>query len=506
MYSGGIIRCNPGADPKIGVSIRDVQLALGTSQHFLHELCTHQNINKWAKYKPLRVSGELDVISENQRKAVKYGLVPERNRYAEAVIDISTSERPTQSQFNEAKEHALEWGYNKPRGRGNGYNEPFRLTDYVESQKAGEGGGSNGGFTNMGYYVNTPPPLDFGGEWNVSFETLTKVMNTSVSTQGEHLDAKWDDQTVRGYDVNGNQVSVETRVLYIEGSDRNSLLEYTGWTATFGTASSIANAGGYTIPLNFLLDVCANNEDWRLGLIVFIPGNDGNVRPHDFADVVLSRWPLMTLNSINPADYINRFSPDLATNQVCACRMHDLAQNNNETVFSCIPVICKVTNPASVLYRTDYQRTIVSPSNTNWFEIYSIPTGYCDFKIRVSKADYSYGWKFVAIPVREVDMRTGGDITSSTPSIARAWVRNLYLYREEMPYRDYQVTQVSCSYSYRVWDATTQAPKVQNGTYTRTNPLLRTDQDLLSVGSGYGYMIHGGYDTSFYGATIILHT
>lgn len=35
------------------VSFRDVQRALGTSRHYLNELCTHQNINVWAKYKPV---------------------------------------------------------------------------------------------------------------------------------------------------------------------------------------------------------------------------------------------------------------------------------------------------------------------------------------------------------------------------------------------------------------------------------------------------------------------
>lgn len=52
-FNGTMIYCEHGVDPKIGVSFRDVQRALGTSMHFLHELCTHGNINMWAKFRPV---------------------------------------------------------------------------------------------------------------------------------------------------------------------------------------------------------------------------------------------------------------------------------------------------------------------------------------------------------------------------------------------------------------------------------------------------------------------
>ena len=53
-FNGTKIYCEHGVDPKIGVSFNDVQRALGTSAQYEHELCTHQNINKWAKYKPVK--------------------------------------------------------------------------------------------------------------------------------------------------------------------------------------------------------------------------------------------------------------------------------------------------------------------------------------------------------------------------------------------------------------------------------------------------------------------
>lgn len=482
------------------VSISDVQTAVAHTSGDLATLITAGTINKWAKYKPLKIASVIDVISEAQRRGVKYGLVPTRNTTAEGVINIATSSHPTAAQFVNAKNAATEWTYERPNGT------PYRLTDFVESPYSGAGGGSGGGFTNSGYYKNTEPPLSIGDEWEISYDTLYEIMNTPLTDSSKNTDTSWVAKTVSGYNAQGASVSVYTNVLYIGNSDRPSIMQYTGWKATFGTASNIANAGGLTIPLNFLLDVCANGEDWRLGLMVFVPSNGTNVNPYDYAGVIVSRWPLMVLNSTNVADYINRFSPDLATNQLLAWKMYSVASASETTEFDCFPVVCKVANPTSALTRTDYQRTMVSPSNSNIFQVYSIPTGYKNFKIVVKKTDYSYGWKFVSIPIREVDMRTGGNVTDSTPSVARAWLRDLCLYREEQAPQTYQVSTVECTYSYVTWNSSTQAPQGNTGNYTRTEAVSNTATFTINGETYYGYIIRSGFDISESSSTIILIT
>lgn len=61
----------------IGVSVYDVQRALSTNQNRFVDLCTHDNIRKWAKYKPVKcaTTDVLKPITEQQRKAVNYGIV-----------------------------------------------------------------------------------------------------------------------------------------------------------------------------------------------------------------------------------------------------------------------------------------------------------------------------------------------------------------------------------------------------------------------------------------------
>ena len=57
------------------VSIRDVQRALGVSVQDLGTLCKHENINKWARYKPVRsLSKIVRPVTFAERKAVNFGL------------------------------------------------------------------------------------------------------------------------------------------------------------------------------------------------------------------------------------------------------------------------------------------------------------------------------------------------------------------------------------------------------------------------------------------------
>ena len=89
----------------------------------LADLCTHENINMWAKYKPFRSSimffrqdgdpTKSDRDEEMRRQ--NYGIEPPAKRdstnIASCIYDV--------------------WTYLRPRGKNYNYNEPYRLSDFI---------------------------------------------------------------------------------------------------------------------------------------------------------------------------------------------------------------------------------------------------------------------------------------------------------------------------------------------------------------------------------------
>ena len=78
-YKSGIVYTDTSVNPPLGVSIYDVQRALGTSKQYLNELCTHPSVKTWAKYKPQKINYtyqqvNVQQITEEQRKARNYGI------------------------------------------------------------------------------------------------------------------------------------------------------------------------------------------------------------------------------------------------------------------------------------------------------------------------------------------------------------------------------------------------------------------------------------------------
>ena len=90
------------------INTDDVSATLGVASHDVGTLCTSDSINRWAKYKPVRVDTPAE-IDDAQRKAVNHGLV---------VTNALQSDGYT---YNLAK-----WTYNKPDGTW-----WKRLTDFI---------------------------------------------------------------------------------------------------------------------------------------------------------------------------------------------------------------------------------------------------------------------------------------------------------------------------------------------------------------------------------------
>lgn len=73
-YSNGRIYVDTSDTPHIGVSIADIQAAVGLSRNDIGGLITTGNINKWAKYKPEHHPNQKRPLSNSDRAANNFGL------------------------------------------------------------------------------------------------------------------------------------------------------------------------------------------------------------------------------------------------------------------------------------------------------------------------------------------------------------------------------------------------------------------------------------------------
>ena len=128
-----------------GVEIADLQQVLGRGTGDLGLLCSDQEwydnngtpalrlvnkINKWAKYKPIRLN-KLGLVTDSERLLENYGLTIPSAGYGS--IDAMIADLPN-----------ADWTYLRPRGKGNGQggsDEWFRLRDFE------------------GYFHGAPAPL-----------------------------------------------------------------------------------------------------------------------------------------------------------------------------------------------------------------------------------------------------------------------------------------------------------------------------------------------------------
>lgn len=112
------------------ISTTTVANALQTSSHDVGTLCTHTNINKWSKWKPVRYATNTG-ITEEQLKSTNYGF----NVSALNTVELSQMQNNTQ----------VDWEYLRPTG---GSSSPYRLGDFrnynTEAQPP------------MMFYINNP--------------------------------------------------------------------------------------------------------------------------------------------------------------------------------------------------------------------------------------------------------------------------------------------------------------------------------------------------------------
>lgn len=158
---------NSGGKITSPVSFADVNSVLGTRHTSLGLLCTDNNINKWAKYKPVRYN-KIGMLTDNERRSVVYGLYNKPQEYT----DIYLARLARDCAFNPLSNY---WVYQTPRG-GN-FNEPYRLTDFVKNP--------NDSGSTKGYNANAEVPfasdlgnaMSFysGGEYNINKAVTEKI-------------------------------------------------------------------------------------------------------------------------------------------------------------------------------------------------------------------------------------------------------------------------------------------------------------------------------------------
>ena len=98
--------------PNSNISTTLVGTTLGSGSRDVGTLCTHPNINKWSKWKPVRFN-KVTGLTEGELRSVNCGLLV----------------YPATTNYTTLIPSSLMWFYERPRGV-NGYNEPYRIGDF----------------------------------------------------------------------------------------------------------------------------------------------------------------------------------------------------------------------------------------------------------------------------------------------------------------------------------------------------------------------------------------
>lgn len=110
------------------VSIDDVKSTLGESSNNLATLCKSDNINKWARYKPIKYNC-LFKPTEEQRKEANYGIsnIPYYRLLGNMAQDVINGSMKNATNISTLDTRIEPWHYQQPIG---GYASPYRLGDF----------------------------------------------------------------------------------------------------------------------------------------------------------------------------------------------------------------------------------------------------------------------------------------------------------------------------------------------------------------------------------------
>lgn len=444
------------------VSIYDLQQALGTSETDLGSLCTHANINKWAKYKPFRLN-KISLVTLQERKNATFGLQKVANTAAKTAWS-----NPTEANFNAAvTAAAAAWSYLKPRGAavtGVHVDEPYRLADFVNDAE-----------THMGYKHTTEPPLDIMGGWTIKRSNLQLVANTyKETTRGGTYD--W----VLSVN-NGSGTTLPAGFLYESFKLR--------WSEA--TYDNINGADTMAIPITWLLDVA--NEYWRIGFLVFVPQftlNGTSFGP--YVGVITSAGLLR--NSSSSSDTMKQISPEMCSNGLLAEYMNGYMTANSKTDYSfrALPII--IQNAQVSL--SNNRATITGQTNSSCI-IYTTPSGLGETKITVSgstpdPSDEGDTQHIIDSITWTLSIKASNMVnTGSGESYNNHWVKMLCVTANLSQSRAYKAT-INCIVVDMYGNRTTI-----NGTY----PIAQNNKIVVNGTEYYGISVYGALELSFVSIT-----
>lgn len=281
------------------VSIYDVQRALNASANDVGRLCAHQNVNKWARYKPVTVANVLRQITQTELSNAKYGLTPALNSMLFSKSDSTesgTSPVASATELETVLNSNQQWAYNKPDGA---MASPFRLSDFSCPSD------NNPGY---GYYHDTRPPVDnvMGKSFNLS-AIKTCAENTAItSTSGD---------AIYNWKLN---------------DPNNTSPLFSGLAFMYGNASSqnVNSADMRAIPLPLLLGM-TNGEHWRLAVAIQVPIGASL----SYMRLFTSKYTFIDAQSLSGSAVPPALMPSMGTNQyMCQLIVDYAAYLKNHTV------------------------------------------------------------------------------------------------------------------------------------------------------------------------------
>lgn len=168
------------------VSEYDIQQVLNTTEKDLGKLCTNENINKWAKYKPVRyssidsVTGQWDFINKTWRASATWWKAGGTCGFNIETFSSLGNPDTSSTFLYKLKNGQLEWTYLRPRG---GNSEAFRLQDFASYY--------HDAVNPMGEIGATTIWLDnqyrFSLDWDMQAVEETNLRHSDISINGTSL-------------------------------------------------------------------------------------------------------------------------------------------------------------------------------------------------------------------------------------------------------------------------------------------------------------------------------
>lgn len=250
--------------------------------------CISENINKWARYKPIVVP-TIHRITYEQISNARFGLQPIINSLlyskSDAEVATGTSVVANITELDNIFAANGQWTYTKPTG---GTSAPYRRTDFAQPSDNDSG---------WGYYHCTPPPVERVRSIGFNLSAIRTCRdNTDLSSTAGSSLGDW-----------------------VLNDDNNTSPLYSNLAFRYGEASQyqVNDASTYAIPLPVILGM-ESSECWRLAVAVQVPDSSGAL---SYMSLFTSKMTFVAAQA-QSSNVAQCLMPSLGTNQYL-CKLID---------------------------------------------------------------------------------------------------------------------------------------------------------------------------------------